>query len=83
MASGLPTVCAKATGSDALVVPGETGELATPGDPAAFVAAITPLLQDRARRQAMARAARSRAESMTWSRALDQLAGHWRDAREP
>jgi phosphatidylinositol alpha 1,6-mannosyltransferase len=80
MASGLPTICADATGSDALVIPGETGELAPPGDAAAFVDAITPLLRDAERRRAMGRAARARALRHTWDRAIEQLVGHWRDA---
>jgi phosphatidylinositol alpha 1,6-mannosyltransferase len=80
MASGLPTICADATGSDALVIPGETGELAPPGDAAAFVDAITPLLRDAERRRAMGRAARARALQHTWDRAIEQLVGHWRDA---
>lgn len=80
MASGLPTVCADATGSDALVSPGETGELAPPGDVDAFVEAITPLLREPTRRRAQGRAARARALTHSWARAIDQLAGHWRDA---
>jgi phosphatidylinositol alpha 1,6-mannosyltransferase len=80
MASGLPTICANATGSDALVIPGRTGELAAPGDAAAFVDAITPLLLDRERRHTMGRAARARALAHTWDRAIEQLVGHWRDA---
>lgn len=79
MASGLPTICADATGSDALVVRGQTGELAPPGDVAAFVDAITPLLRDAERRRSMGRAARARALEHTWDRAIEQLVGHWRD----
>jgi phosphatidylinositol alpha 1,6-mannosyltransferase len=80
MASGLPTICADATGSDALVVRGQTGELAPPGDVGAFVDAITPLLHDAERRRAMGRAARARALEHTWDRAIEQLVAHWRDA---
>lgn len=80
MASGLPTICADATGSDALVVRGQTGELAPPGDVAAFVDAITPLLHDAERRRSMGRAARARALEHTWDRAITQLVAHWRDA---
>jgi glycosyltransferase involved in cell wall biosynthesis len=80
MASGLPTICADATGSDALVVHGQTGELAPPGDVGAFVDAITPLLHDAERRRSMGGAARARALEHTWDRAIEQLVAHWRDA---
>jgi phosphatidylinositol alpha 1,6-mannosyltransferase len=80
MASGLPTICADATGGQALVIPGETGELATPGDAAAFVDAITPLLLDAERRRTMGRAARARALQHDWDAAIEQLVGHWRQA---
>lgn len=80
MASGLPTICADASGSDALVVRGQTGELAQPGDVASFVDAITPLLHDAERRRSMGRAARARALEHTWDRAIEQLVAHWRAA---
>lgn len=80
MASGLPTICADATGSGALVIPGETGELAPPGDAAAFVDAITPLLRDAELRRRMGKAARARALQHTWDKAIEQLAAHWREA---
>ena len=80
MASGLPTICADATGSDALVIRGETGELAPPNDAAAFVEAIAPLLQDADLRRRMGRAARARALHHSWDRAIHQLVNHWRDA---
>jgi phosphatidylinositol alpha 1,6-mannosyltransferase len=80
MASGLPTVCADVPGSEALVVRGETGELAPAGDAAAFVDVLTPLLNDAERRRAMGRAARARALRHSWEHAIEQLVGHWRDA---
>lgn len=79
MASGLPTVCADATGSDALVIPGETGELVAADDVDAFVRVLAALLRDPVRRRAMATAARARAEAHSWRRAIDQLVGHWRE----
>jgi phosphatidylinositol alpha 1,6-mannosyltransferase len=80
MASGLPTICADATGSNALVIPGETGELVDPGDPEAFAEAVLALLRDPPRRRAMGAAARARALGFSWERATQQLAGHWADA---
>ena len=46
MASGLPCVCADATGSRSLVVDGQTGFLAPADDAAAFARHITALAQD-------------------------------------
>lgn len=80
MASGLPTICADATGSDALVIPGETGELVPAGDVRAAVEVVSALLRDPARRQAMGRAARAQAKTLSWARSLEQLDRHWRDA---
>lgn len=79
MASGLAAVCANATGSRSLVVDGVTGVLCPIGDTAAFIAAITGLLQDPARRAAMAAAARARALEFTWE---NQLAGVYQAYRE-
>ena len=79
MASGLPTICADATGSRSLVVPGETGELVAPDDPAAFAEAAAALISNPHRRAAMASAARLRARSMSWERAIEQCADHWNE----
>ncbi|PRQ08019.1 glycosyltransferase family 4 protein [Enhygromyxa salina] len=81
MASGVPTVCADATGSTELVVPGETGELFAAGDVRAAVEVVGALLRDPDRRHAMGRAARARAQRFSWARSLAQLDAHWNDAR--
>jgi len=80
MASGLPTICADANGSRSLVVPGETGELIPPGDADGFARAAAALLADPERRQAMGRAAWTRAQGRSWDRAIEQCVGHWDDA---
>jgi glycosyltransferase involved in cell wall biosynthesis len=49
MALGRPMVATDVTGSRDLVVPGETGELAPPGDDAAFAAAIARVVGEPAR----------------------------------
>jgi glycosyltransferase involved in cell wall biosynthesis len=46
MAAGVPVVGTRATGIDEAVVPGRTGALAEPGDPASLAAAIAPLVAD-------------------------------------
>jgi glycosyltransferase involved in cell wall biosynthesis len=58
-ASGLPVVAGASGGVDGIVVAGETGLLAPPGDVAAFAAATRRLIGDGAARAAMAAAARA------------------------
>ncbi len=66
MASGLPAVCADATGSRCLVVPGVTGYLAPPGEVAVFVAHLEALARDPALRLKLGTAARARSLSFSW-----------------
>jgi glycosyltransferase involved in cell wall biosynthesis len=66
MASGLPAVCADATGSRCLVVPGVTGFLATPGMVTEFAAHLEALARDPALRETMGAAARTRSLSFSW-----------------
>jgi phosphatidylinositol alpha 1,6-mannosyltransferase len=77
MASGLPTVCADATGSRSLVESGLTGHLVTPGDVEAFVAALRPLILDPGRRVAMGAAARRRASRFSWEETMAGLLGRY------
>ncbi|MCS6778253.1 MAG: glycosyltransferase family 4 protein [Geminicoccaceae bacterium] len=80
MASGLPCVTSRcgappelvgASGPDGF---GEAGVAVPPGDAAALAEALERLLDDPARRRAMARAARSRAERLLgWEAAADRL----------
>jgi phosphatidylinositol alpha 1,6-mannosyltransferase len=78
MASGLPCVCADATGSRSLVVAGETGFLAPADDADGFAAHITALAQDRALRQRMGAAARARALSFSWEETMARMLGYYR-----
>ena len=73
MASGLPTVCADATGSRCLVVPGVTGFLAPPGEVAVFAGHIEALARDEALRRRMGAAARTRSLSFTWDADMASL----------
>jgi len=78
MASGLPSVCADATGSRSLVVAGETGFLAPAGDAEAFAQAITSLVQDTNLRRSMGQAARLRAQTFSWEETLAKMLGYYR-----
>ncbi len=78
MASGLPSVCADATGSRSLVVPGQTGFLASADDAQAFARHLTVLAQDGALRRRMGEAARLRALSFSWEETLARMLGYYR-----
>jgi glycosyltransferase involved in cell wall biosynthesis len=70
MAAGLPVVATAVGGVPEIVAPGETGLLTPAGDCGAFAAALAVLAADPARRQAMAEAARSRAQRFDVSRMI-------------
>jgi glycosyltransferase involved in cell wall biosynthesis len=78
MASGLPCVCADATGSRSLVVAGETGFLAPADDAHGFAAHITALAQDGALRHRMGVAARARALTFSWEETMARMLGYYR-----
>jgi len=78
MASGLPAVCADATGSRSLVAPGETGFLAPADDAEGFAHHITTLAQDSALRRRMGRRARERSLDFSWEETLARMLGYYR-----
>ena len=82
MASGLPCVCADATGSRSLVVDGETGLLADASDASAFAAHLTRLAEDPALRRRMGEAGRMRALTFSWEETLARMLGYYRALRE-
>jgi len=73
MASGLPAVCADATGSRSLVDPGVTGYLAPVGDDGALYDAVAGLVADGALRRRMGAAARARSLGFSWEQAMSGL----------
>lgn len=83
MASGLPCVCADATGSNALVRHDETGFLAPPRTSHMFISYTSRLVQDAALRQSMGIAARQRALEYDWSNILDLIPRYYRDVLNP
>lgn len=83
MASGLPTVCADATGSRTLVEHGETGLLIAPGDSAAFFAAVHQLVEDAPERRRMGIAALRRARQFDWHTILSRMVGFYDEVVNP
>jgi phosphatidylinositol alpha 1,6-mannosyltransferase len=73
MASGLPSVCANASGSRSLVVDGVTGYLVDPASEAAYVVKLGDLVRDSELRAKMGQDARARAQSFSWDHILDGL----------
>jgi glycosyltransferase involved in cell wall biosynthesis len=82
-ASGLPVLVTNAGGPQENVVDGETGHVLHDMDPTSWASMLAPLLCRPARRQRMAAAARTYAESRTWTNALAPLFDAYRDVLVP
>lgn len=81
MASGLPTVCASASGSVSLVEDGITGLLSPPSDGAAGYADKLKLLAgDKVARTRMGAAASAKAQEFSWPVILDGLIANYFEA---
>ena len=80
MASGLPAVCANATGSRSIVKDRVTGWLIPPQDDDRYVAVLDELARDPAMRARMAAASRGLALSYDWDSILAQMAGNYLEA---
>ena len=83
MASGLPTVCARATGSMELVEHERSGFLLAPDDSDAFLSATTRLVQDTELRTRMGKAALQLAHHYGWPAVLDRLVGYYDEVLAP
>ncbi len=66
MASGIPVVAARATGSTSLVTDGVTGRLVTPGKASEFADAVAAYVNDPALREAHGRAGEQRSREYAW-----------------
>jgi phosphatidylinositol alpha 1,6-mannosyltransferase len=72
-ASGVATVGPAAGGPLDLIRPGVTGLLFEPGEPGSLRQAVAQMLDDPARRQAMAEAGQRRVQTRTWPAVVDDL----------
>ncbi|MCU1386509.1 MAG: glycosyl transferase group 1 [Acidobacteria bacterium] len=78
MASGLPCVCADATGSRSLVVEGETGFLVHADSADGFATAVNRLADNPDLRRRMGQAGRKRALTFGWDETLGRMLGYYR-----
>jgi glycosyltransferase involved in cell wall biosynthesis len=78
MASGLPCICADATGSRSLVVHGRTGYLVKPGRAQEFADHIATLARDPMARQQMGAAARERSLGFSWDETMARIHGYYK-----
>ncbi len=78
MASGLPVVCADATGSRSLVVSGVTGYLGPIGDCEAMAEAALDIARDPELRGRMSRAARAHSLTFSWDEAMAGILARYR-----
>jgi len=83
MASGVPTVCANASGSDALVEDSLTGFLAEPGNSEDFTEKVLRLLRDPQMRQTMGTRARKRALLFDWNHVMAKMSWFYEDIWNP
>jgi glycosyltransferase involved in cell wall biosynthesis len=78
MASGLPCVCADATGSRSLVLAGQTGLLADASDAQGFADNLSALARDAELRRRMGQAGRARALTFSWDETMARMLGYYR-----
>jgi phosphatidylinositol alpha 1,6-mannosyltransferase len=79
MASGLPTICADASGSRSLVVEGVTGFLVDPERADLFAEHVASLALNASLRHRLGEAGRARSLEFSWDKAMEQILGHYRD----
>lgn len=79
MASGLPTLCARATGSMSLVAPGVTGYLCDSQDVTQYADCLARLIADAGLRRGLGAAARGRSLFYNWDRILSEVLANYRE----
>jgi D-inositol-3-phosphate glycosyltransferase len=82
-ALGTPVVASAVGGLTEIIEDGQTGILVADREPQAFAGAIASLLDDAALRERMGEAARLRAASFTWTRAVERLAAIYSRVTRP
>ena len=77
MASGVPTICANATGSSSLVLHEKTGFLVPGRDVDAFADKVRLMVHDASLRMEMGAAARTEAETYSWRLILGRINAYY------
>ena len=80
MASGLPVVGARASGSNSLIADGVNGLLVEAGNASAFADALERLVENAALRSTFGAAGHARSLRYNWDDILGAVAGHYLDA---
>ena len=80
MASGLPTLCADATGSRDLVVHGRTGLLADASNPELFSEGALRMATDQEYRKRLGQAAYRASHAYRWDAILGKMVGYYNEA---
>src|SRR5215475_15275365 len=81
MASGVPSVCTKATGSSSLVSHGVSGFLAAPDQEAECVGYLSRLISDAELRRRMGKTCVMHARAYDWDASLGALLSHYEERR--
>jgi phosphatidyl-myo-inositol alpha-mannosyltransferase len=79
MAAGRPVVATDIPGYRSVIVPGENAEAFPPGDVGALARTLSHLIDDPARREALARRGRARAVEFAWPKVVDRIEEVYRD----
>lgn len=79
MASGLPGICADATGSRSLIVSGSNGYLVTPTSLEDYVSRTADLITNDNLRRQMGAAGRKLSAQYDWDNVMETLVGHYRE----
>lgn len=79
MAAGRPVVATDIPGYRSVIVPGENAEAFPPGDVKTLARTLLHLIEDPARREALARRGRARALEFAWPRVVDRIEAVYRE----
>ena len=82
MASGVPSVCTKATGSSSLVAHGVSGFLAAPDQEAECVGYLSRLISDAELRRRMGKTCVAHARAYDWDASMGALLSHYEELME-
>lgn len=81
MATGLPAIVSTGAGAAEVLRDGQTARIVPPQDPAAIAAAVSGLVDDPARWQALSRAGRAFVEAnLSWARTAEAMLALFREA---